>query len=306
MKNLDFDDEDNNEATDELVSAVTLRQEKLSDALSLASTLSSEKQARKREQALRLIFKCVTQYAIGESGRELVEERLDNAIIPACTVGLRGGVSSPAEQYAACRVLEATSIILGGDMDEYCDAIDELLRKVIKATGRSPQVRGAALRALSMAHFICASDVHGSNTVLDLCESVCAPKFRGEEVAPTLRAIALDCWALLSTTVDDAYLAGDEVAGGYGSGRGVIILPLLSDCLNLSNVDLRCAAGECVALIHEARLNLGIDDEGENASERRFRRGKKIHLIIQSFLVFYLLLIIITIIIIILDIYHCE
>ena len=29
-----------------------------------------------------------------------------------------------------------------------------------------------------------------------------------------------------------------------------MILPLLSDCLNSTNLDLRYAAGECVALIH--------------------------------------------------------
>jgi len=248
------------------------RETKLLDALSLASTVSSEKQASKREKVLRHLFKCITQYATGEPGREIMESRLDSAIIPACTTGLRGGVASPAEQYAACRVLEATSLILGGDMDEYCESIDKMLRRVIRATGRSPQVRGSALRALSLAHFICGSDDYGSNSVLDLCEEVCAPKYRGEDVAPTLRAVALDCWALLSTTVHDAYIAGDML--DQESGRGVIILPLLSDCLNQSNVDLRCAAGECVALIHEARLNLGIDDdEGVNTTERRFRRG---------------------------------
>lgn len=270
VNSMDDDYIDEFDEVDE--SSVSEQQTKLLDALSLASTVSSERQASKREKVLRNLFKCITEYATGESGREIIESRLDSAIVPACTTGLRAGVASSAEQYAACRVLEATSVILGENMDEYCESIDEMLRRVIKATGRSYQVRGSALRALSMAHFICGSDDYGSNSVLDLCEAVCGPKYRGEEVAPTLRAVALDCWALLSTTVPDAYIAGDML--GDASGRGVIILPLLSDCLNQSNVDLRCAAGECVALIHEARLNLGVDDEEvENTTERRFRRG---------------------------------
>ena len=200
---------------------------------------------------------------------------MDDVVIPACAAGLRAGVARPAEQYAACRVLEATAVVLGGDMDEYCEAVNDLLVKAVKATGRAAQVRVAAIRALSMSLFVCGTDMVATNVCLDLCEAVCAPTFRGEEVDPHLRAAALDCWALLSTTVADAYIAGDDLEGvDGGNGRGVVILPLLQQCLDHANVELRSAAGECVALIHEARLNMGIeDDEGENATERRYRRG---------------------------------
>jgi hypothetical protein len=215
----------------------------------------------------------MTQYATGAAGQEVIQSRLDEVIIPICFNGLRGG-TSPAEQYASCRVLEATSILLGGNNDDYAEQVCKTLVRVVKMTQRAGQVRGAALRALAMAYFICATDVDSSDVVLNLCEQVCAPEFRDEVVPPSLRATALDCWALLSTTIHNAYLAGSD-GSGSGDGRGLVILPLLSDCLNSVNLDLRCAAGECVALIHEARLDLGIDDdEGENASERRYRRGK--------------------------------
>jgi len=40
------------------------------------------------------------------------------------------------------------------------------------------------------------------------------------------------------------------------------------------DADLRAAAGGTVALIHEARMSLGMkNDEELNASERRYRRG---------------------------------
>ena len=200
---------------------------------------------------------------------------MEDIILPIAFNGLRGG-ASPAEQYASSRVLEATAVLLGANQDDYAERITEKLVRVVKVTQRAPQVRAAALRALSMAYFICTSDVSSADTVLDLCEQVCAIEFRNEIVPHILRAAALDCWALLSTTIDDVYLAGDDVPG-RGDGRGVIILPLLNDCLNSTNLDLRCAAGECVALIHEARLDLGIEegDDGENlnASDRRYRRG---------------------------------
>mmetsp|Transcript_25230 Transcript_25230/g.28844 ORF Transcript_25230/g.28844 Transcript_25230/m.28844 type:complete len:486 (+) Transcript_25230:157-1614(+) len=252
----------------------SIRQSKLLDSFSVASTMSTEKRTAKREQSLRCLFKAITQYATGSIGQETISSKLNDIILPICTSGLRSGVASPAEQYASCRVLEATSIVLGGDEDEYCETVQAMLVKVIKATGRAALVRGAALRALAMSCFICTSDNDASDSILDLCESVCAVRFRGEDVPTPLRAIALDCWALLSTTIHGAYICGDDIETIGGHGRGVTILPLLSDCLNSSNLDLRCSAGECVALIHEARLELGVDeDEVENATERRFRRG---------------------------------
>lgn len=260
-------------ANKEVISA-TNRQNKLLESLSIASIMTTERRGAKRERSLRNLFKCITQYATGTQGRETILSQLDDVIIPICVAGLRGGIASPAEQYAACRVLEATSVLLGGNMDEFCENIFGSLLKVVKATGRAPQVRGAALRALSMAHFICASEFSTTEDVLDLCECVCAPRYRGEDVTYSLRATALDCWALLSTTVNDVHIAGEDIITGTDHGRGLIILSLLNDCLIHVNLDLKCAAGEVLALIHEARLNLGIDEnEGGNASERRYARG---------------------------------
>lgn len=257
---------------DDNPNAVCAREAKLVDCLSLASTLSSEKRAAKREQGLRTLFKGITQYATGKTGQELIESRLDEVILPICTQGLTGK-ASPAEQYASCRVLEATAIVLGHDQDDFVQSILQKLSILVKVIQRAVQVRGAALRALSMACFVCSSGGDATDAVLNLCEQVSAPVFREEPNPDSLRAVALDCWALLSTTIEDVYLAGNEVPG-IGDGRGLVILPLLSKCLDSNNLDLRCAAGECVALIHEARLDLGIDeDEGENLSERRYRRG---------------------------------
>jgi len=271
----EFEEESNNIeewAGSEEATLTTNRHNKLIESLSLASSMATERRGNKREHNLLNLFKAITQYATGDNGCVTVSSRLDDVIIPACTTGLRGGVASPSEQYAACRVLEATSILTASE--EFSESIYDPLVKVIKATGRAPQVRGAALRALSIAHFICDSDFFNTETVLDLCECVFAPRYRGEDVATSLRATALDCWALLSTTAHDEYVAGDETITGSGRGRGLIILSLLNDCLNHDNPMLRCAAGETLSLIHEARLNLGIDNSvGGNASERRFARG---------------------------------
>jgi hypothetical protein len=52
------------------------------------------------------------------------------------------------------------------------------------------------------------------------------------------------------------------------------LLSLLKACLETTAMELRSAAGECLSLIHEARLNLGVDEEtAENSTARRYRRG---------------------------------
>lgn len=251
------------------LAAAASRHARLMDAILCVADLSSEKRTVKRESLLKKLFRALTQFATGPVGLETVQLHLDS-ILAACMSGYTGN-ASPAEQYAACRVLEATGVVLGGDHDDYCEEIDRPLRKIVMMTGRATAVRGAALRTLSMCNFMCCGDDVVTESLLDLCEAVAEAEYRGEAVPPSLRATALDCWALLSTTIQDVYIADRS---DFHIGRGLNMLPLLKDCLETTNVELRSAAGECMALIHEARLNLGIhDDQGENTTERRFRRG---------------------------------
>jgi len=293
----------------------------------MATSLCNERRATLREKGLKILYRGITQYATGITGQELLQSRLHQDILPLCLKGLRGtaggggGRSTPAEQYASCRVLEAMSVLLlvvsdGENDDDFVHLIYGPLTRVIKVTQRAVQVRRAALRALTMACFIrswssssSSSVVEGCldevKSVMELCEEVGKVEFRGERVDCTLRATAWECWGLLGTLMDDEHLAGDGDDGDMGGGddddgncdddnddddeqeddedenrllgtRGVTILPLLSEYLDTAkDLELRCAIGECVALIHEARLNLGMKKvgDGENASDRRYGKG---------------------------------
>lgn len=241
---------------------------RLQDAVMGLDEYAAEKRSAKREQQLRRLFKALTQFATGPMASELVSEQSTH-IRNACFHGIRTG--QPAEQYAACRVLEAASVIMGANQEEWCESLDRQLRRVVETTGRAVPVRMAALRTLAMSVFIGASDSAVTEATMDLCELVAAAEYRNEAVNESLRATALDCWALLGTTVADFYLAGQD---DVQMGRGLALLGLLKNCLDTSSVELRSAAGECFALIHEARLALGIaQEEGENVTARRYRRG---------------------------------
>jgi Interferon-related developmental regulator (IFRD) len=228
---------------------------------------------------MRRLYKALAQHsASSEENWEIIDRNSDIVIVPACRYCIDRTSSSLEEQYAACRCLEALCIMLGCNRDEHYEAVEGTLRRTVMSTDRVPQVRSAALRALCLTSFICCSgsavDKESTSLLLDFCESLCREHWRGDEeilTPPKLRATALNCWALLSTLVDDTMISGE----GDDVGRGLSMLPALLECLEHDYADLRFAAGECVALIHESRLSLGIsNDVAENATERRYRHGK--------------------------------
>lgn len=261
-------------------SNTTVKQSRLLiDAIDAASEVPNEKNSSKREAAIRRLYKALAQYsASSEENWDIIDHSSSSVIVPACRYCIDRSSSSLEEQYAACRCLEALCIMLGSNRDEHYESVEGTLRRTVMATDRVPQVRSAALRALCLTSFICCSgnlvDEQSTGLLLDFCESLCREYWRGDEevlTPPKLRATALSCWALLSTLVDDPLISGE---GDADIGRGLTMLPVLLECLEHDNFDLRFAAGECVALIHESRLSLGISDEAaENASERRYRHG---------------------------------
>jgi hypothetical protein len=227
------------------------------------------------------MFRAVTTYATGREGRDALDNHW-SSIWDGCSHSIMGrGNAGPTEQYAACRVIEACSVIMGNDRDDVVASVNGPLRRVVNATGRSAQVRVAALRCLSMVHFVCGTDCLGEDehrrSVMDLCALVCAERYRGDRTPPSLRAAALDCWSLLGTTLHDARIASGDAVDGDGDvelGRGLAILPSLASCLDSSDAGLRRSAGEAVSLIHECRLRMGLDaNEADNLTERKFRRG---------------------------------
>ena len=75
----------------------------------------------------------------------------------------------------------------------------------------------------------------------------------------SVRATAFDCWGLLASTLPDASISDGPISE--------LVLPLIKRALDATDPDLRAAAGCTVALIHEARLNLGMQDGEEVRDE---------------------------------------
>lgn len=261
--------------SDSAVHAAEQRHQKLLDALSTFDDYPTEKRTAKREQLLKGWFRAFTMYATsGESSYEPILERRDD-LLRHCRFGIRQG--SPSEQYAACRVLEAAAVLIGNDASYY-EALHVHLTRIVTSAHRAVPVRAAALRALGMAVFIGVDDDHVTESVMDLCESLANKTYRGDTVPSNLRAAALEVWNVLATTIHHLYIAGkDDVS----TGRGLLLLPLLFECLEQTeDSSLRSSAGESVAWIHTARLELGAIQAAEedgvtqlNTTQKQYQQG---------------------------------
>jgi Interferon-related developmental regulator (IFRD) len=251
------------------------RMQRLQDALRLLQEYSSEKRTVRREQILKRVFKAMTQFGAGFLGATAIVENSTELHKATCLIALR--IGSPAEQYAACRVLEAGAIAMAPadtDFDDWYEQIAKYLLRLIRSPSKAVTVRAAALRALCLTHYIAIQSNDGVNRLevthqlLDTCTAYIVDVDSTENQNPLhtpifIRSTAFDCWSLLATTMPDFTIVGVD---DYHTGRGLDLLETISSCLQETSVqstDLRASAGECATLIHEAKLRLFVLSESE-------------------------------------------
>lgn len=232
--------------------AAEMRQQKLVEILSsTVAEFASEKRSSRREAMLKMWFKALVHYATLPP-YDAVESYRD-MLVKACSQHalLRG---NPAEQYASCRVIEALAILIG-DHDLYEQLLKRLTR-TIQATHRATIVRVAALRALGMIVFFGIDDDVVTESTLDLCEEIIQTEYRNQKTPAALRASGWQVWTLLATTINELYISGKDDAS---TGRGLLLLPIILQCLESDDQTLKEAAGQACVYIHDSRLRLGAD-----------------------------------------------
>mmetsp|Transcript_23257 Transcript_23257/g.64505 ORF Transcript_23257/g.64505 Transcript_23257/m.64505 type:complete len:495 (-) Transcript_23257:134-1618(-) len=254
--------------------SVEANQQKLSDILgSTVPEFASEKRSSKREAMLKAWFKALTHYATLPP-YDVVEEWREELVKACGSYALLRG--SPSEQYAGCRVLEAMAVLVA-DHGLY-DLVAKRLVRTIQGTHKAVPVRVSALRALGMVVFCGIEDDMITESVLDLCEAVLRSEYRGQPTPPALRACAWQVWTLLATSIHELYVAGKN---HESTGRGLLLLSVVSECLESDDHSLKEAAGQAMAFIHDCRLRLGVDALGgdderaetRNATDAKYTLG---------------------------------
>jgi hypothetical protein len=276
--------------TDAMAQAILKRNSKLAALLFTVTDFGQEKRSSKREQLLKSWFKALTQYATDPSTAYDIVRRYQDDLLQACgTQILWRGSSTPAEQYAACRVLEALAMICSNDDGGVHDLYEQLhskLTRVVQSTHRATPVRAAALRTLGMIVFCNTASNKDENAdliteyVMEFCETILTnTEYRNQTTPTGLKTAAYQVWTLLATTLQEFYVSGQDEET---TGRGIPLLKPILECLlpqssssdtTEAGLQLKEAAGQAVVYIHDARLRLGNYAECSNTTDAKYSLG---------------------------------
>lgn len=234
----------------------TLREENrrlqlLSERLDRLVTIASESRGAEREKILRQSFVQISH--TGKAWSMIIP--VLHEIQTSCRSSFQRG--TPAEQYAACRVMEVVGVLLGANEEAFCDAQSYLYRR---SHAKETVVRKAAWRAYGTMMLVCA-DVELRSAALEFYEAM----IMDDTIVDVLKATAWECWALILTLFPD-----DDIAGEH-NGRGCLMLEPMILALESPTLELRAAAGQAATLLHEARLSNG--NPHGNVTARQFEIG---------------------------------
>jgi len=185
----------------------------------------SEKRSSTREAALEFIVKQLRFNFL----TEFVEKR-KMTLVEAIKRGIRKG--SENERELSGSLFSVLCATLGTDAEplflELYPILEELISKASEITNKS-----SLINALSYSCFLSNTDELTTIKVVELLQTIFST-----EASPETLAAALNGWALLVTTVNT----------NQAYDTFTTIVPSIADLLMNEDVDVRLAAGICIAL----------------------------------------------------------
>lgn len=194
-----------------------------------------EKSAGTRERALRQMATALKASIMDE----YMADKYDAVAYNVLGCAKRG---KWRESALASHVVALTALAVGIEHDDLVESVQEPLRFAVDR-GKSPEAKACALKALVTTGFICSTEDSHTLQLQDLCETT----FKAKRTPPTLRATALSCWALCTTALPTAYVAGECKRAN---------LPAIRAMLDHPDQGVRMAAGDCLAVLYDAQWNL--------------------------------------------------
>eukprot|EP01029_Cantina_marsupialis_P028239 TRINITY_DN775901_c0_g1_i1.p1 TRINITY_DN775901_c0_g1~~TRINITY_DN775901_c0_g1_i1.p1 ORF type:complete len:413 (-),score=127.13 TRINITY_DN775901_c0_g1_i1:254-1393(-) len=165
-------------------------------------------------------------------------EDYQETILAALLESTKKGIRK--EAVLALKCISVLLIIIGEDRDDIYKFMVEPLTNLCDST--EPSIAAEAINALAMLAFVCSTDQENCVPVLEMCSA----KFVGGGLHPCLEASCISNWALLASTLPDAYLATESFPEYCAPLCGML------DSIDL---DVRVAAGKCLAMLHEATMS---------------------------------------------------
>ncbi|GLD93075.1 hypothetical protein PINS_up001667 [Pythium insidiosum] len=151
---------------------------------------------------------------------------------------------SDEEAVLGSKILAVLSLIFGGDNEGFYQRSKSVLEPLAK-TAKMQKVKSAAMRSLAMICHVCSVEEENADELLDMYT-----KFLDVKIVASVCASALEAWGILASSLPEEVLATDTFIDKY--------LPRFLSLLDHTDVDVRSAAGENIALLFESASKCGV------------------------------------------------
>lgn len=182
---------------------------------------------------------------------DFVSDRLDTLQLYVLASVRKG---ETPEVVLACRALEVIALTMGTEAEKLVAEATPVLNEVLKNGSRSGTARAATAEAIGLLNFVGSASDFDTEAAMQMLIT----QLRVSNLPEALASSAWEAWALLATTLPTHKLAG-ELLSSY--------LPALMQYLDHESIDVKTAAGECIALLWEAHLEVEAEKEEEEGAE---------------------------------------
>lgn len=186
-------------------------------------------------------------------------QKNEATLMGRCCHSLRKGSQTEAALAATLAGLHV--LTLGGQDEALYGQLQPELARAIQDGGSAPATRVAAIDALALACFVASEEEDSASNLLRGLASIWRRASGGGDAR--VRAAATRAWSFVLTSTSPRVIGAAEIEG---------LLANLAGMLQSTDVELRSAAGEAVALImskYDMQSLLGQegDDEDEEGDE---------------------------------------
>eukprot|EP01023_Acetabularia_acetabulum_P009865 TRINITY_DN14484_c2_g1_i1.p1 TRINITY_DN14484_c2_g1~~TRINITY_DN14484_c2_g1_i1.p1 ORF type:complete len:432 (-),score=105.10 TRINITY_DN14484_c2_g1_i1:369-1664(-) len=207
-----------------------------------------EKRSSTRITALQHIQAFLSQSVAVEE----CEEKMDDLVNRIVNCVSKGGSD---EILGAAKVAGFLCITMGmeDDNDRLIEQLISPFKKILKQSSKSVSCKAAVLETVAIMCFVSVED----SGVLMECLSMLESQFGSQE--PQIKVSALRGWSLIFSNLSMGDIDMRKIEDGlFGE---------LSHMLQMSNIDVRGAAGEALAVINHRFDGLNLEDYMEDEEE---------------------------------------
>ncbi|DBA02341.1 TPA: hypothetical protein N0F65_007160, partial [Lagenidium giganteum] len=165
----------------------------------------------------------------------------------------------PSEQEAVLgsRMLAVISLIFGADEERHFQRTRAVLEPLVK-TSRSEKVKCMSIRALAMSCFVCSVEDENIAELVRLYD-----RFFDLKITASICIAALESWGLMASSLVDSEVCSEDYIDRF--------LPKFLTLLDHTDVGVRSAAGENIALMYESAQKCHVVMPCDVETLERFR-----------------------------------